>query len=403
MTRIPCLLIAVSLFLVSHIGCASLELPGRGHSATADASRTAMRCLCLWQPVETVDPAGQPVRGFGGQVYFFTADSEVPVAVTGDVRVYVFDDVGTPEQQTRPKDVQNYDPLVWKSFETESQVGINYAMFVPYHQASKYETICSLRLRLVRPDGTQLFSDMATVKLTGELREDRSIRQLVSPREHEIRPDRSRELRVDMDSNFESNSQVATIGSIEEGELSLSDEYTARDHAAPRADTNDHGVSDQSADELARRQIQRFEAELARMHAAYEKDSARQQRPTRPSNDETLRFNQGLQDLLPAIREVSRENQKSQRRVTPAAHEVFSPEEPPRSEHAEAFGGRYQSAVRDHNFPRYESRTTDRQNSGSTIRSFSRPLRRASKSTPVPERFEEGHVQALQLARITDQ
>jgi hypothetical protein len=324
MIRIPCLLLASSLFLLSSTGCSSLSLLRTNASSGASVSSQPARCLCLWQPVNGADSTGNPIRGFGGQVYFFAAGSEEPIEVDGDVRVFIFDDIGEPAQQARPKDVQDFDSFVWKSFLNKSQFGTNYTVFVPYAQASKYESVCSLRLRLDQPDGTQVFSDMATVKLSGEPREDKSIRQLVDPREHSIRPDRSRELRVDLDARSDSNSRVATIGSIEEGELSLSDEYTARDHGAPHAGANDRGVSDRAADERARLQIQRYEAKLAEMHAAFEKDGARQQRSTRQLNNETRQFNQGLQDLMPAIREVSRENQKSQHRVTPATHEVFS-------------------------------------------------------------------------------
>ena len=324
MIRIPCLLAATSLFLFSSVGCSSLSLPHFGKSPAASVSSNPARCLCLWQPVKAEDASGQPVQGFGGQVYFFAAGSEEPVEVTGDVRVFVFDDVGTPEQQARPKTVKDFDSFVWKSFRNKSQVGTNYGLFVPFDQASKYESICSLRLRLVQADGTQVFSDMATVKLAGEPRDDKSIRQLVSPREHSISPERSRELRVDQEQRHNTSDRATTIGSIKEGSISLS---------------GNSATSDKVLDDHARLKIRRYEVRLAEMHAEYELNNV----PEHQHSPRNLR--EDISDLMPAIRKVSHGSQQQRQRVTPAAHEVFSTEEPQRVEHADFNEDRSQSSI----------------------------------------------------------
>lgn len=300
MTRQPCLIMATSLFLFSLAGCASLKATGAGGLLKAGSDTPPVRCLCLWQPVETEDISGQAVRGFGGQIYFFAANSEEPVAVDGDVSVFVFDDVGTPSEQARPKDIQKYDSLTWGSFKNESQIGTNYSLFVPYKSSGQYETVCSLRVRLDRPDGGQLLSDMASVKLAGEPREDRSIRQLVSPREHSIRPDRSSELQVNLDSRSISNDRSTTIGSIREGSVSPAD--------------------DDTVDGRNRSQVQAYRAKLAAMHARFEQNTGPQHRSSGNRNPD-------ISDLLPAIRQVSGRVQQQQRRVTPAAHEIFASEE----------------------------------------------------------------------------
>ena len=381
MIRIPCLLAATSLFLLPSTGCSSLSLPFGRNSPTAGDNGKPARCLCLWQPVNAEDATGNPVRGFGGQIYFFAAGSEEPIEVDGDVRVFVFDDVGTPEQQARPKDVQDFDSFVWKSFVNKSQFGTNYTVFVPYSNSSDYESVCSLRLRLQRPNGSQLFSDMATVKLAGEPREDKSIRQLVSPREHSIRPDRSRELRVDLEQRQNGSSRAATIGSIKEGALSLSE---------------NSAIDDQTLDDHARLKIQRYEARLAEMHAEYERTHAEQQRhSTRNVRDE-------ISDLMPAIRKVSHGEQQQQRqRVTPAAHEVFSAEEPP-VEHADFHHDRTQSSIWNNGHTTRMSRQPDASGSATTIRNFSRPLNRRHDQPLTPVWSDDYQLRALQLARISE-
>ncbi len=385
MIRIPCLLAATSLFLFSSIGCTSLTVPHIEQSETTTIKGKPSRCLCMWQPVKAANASGQPVQGFGGQVFFFEAGSEEPIEVEGDVRVFVFDDVGTPEQQARPKTVKDFDSFVWKSFRNESQVGTNYAFFVPHDKASKYESNCSLRLRLDQPDGSQIFSDMATVKLAGELRRDKSIRQLVSPREHSIRPDRSRELRVDLEQGRDAADRATTIGSIREGSLSLSENDATAEEAL-----NDH----------ARLKIQRYEALLAEMHADYERSN------TQARRDSTRNLRDEISDLMPAIRKVSpgsRQQRQTRQRVTPSAHEVFSTDEPQHLEHADlTTDERSQSSFwNDDRSARISRRTNE---SGSTIRTrrLSRPLNRRRESPRTPVWSDDDDLQALQLARIAE-
>lgn len=381
MIRIPCLVIAASLFLLSSSGCTSLSLPRLGDSSVASVKPG--RCLCLWQPVELEDASGRPVKGFGGQLYFFEADSEEPVEVDGDVRVFIFDDVGTPEQQARPKSVKEFDAFTWKSFRSESQFGTNYSVFVPYDRASRYESTCSLRVRLLRPDGSQLFSDMATVKLPGQPRDDNSIRQLVSPREHSVRPDRSRELRVDLQQAAGTSDRAATIGSIEEGNLSM-----ARDDTGSRRTLDDH----------ARLKIQKYEAQLEKMHASFEQSRRSRQRPS------TRNVRQEIADLLPAIQEVSRRNERSSRRVTPSAHEVFAPEDPQNDEPADdRHNDRSATSIWADQYSDQDAQTfNDTRGTKGTIQNFSRPLRRAQKKPARSIWSEVDHVQALELARIEE-
>lgn len=380
MIRIPCLLAATSLFLFSAVGCTSLTVPYHKDEPAARAGARPARCLCLWQPVNVEDAAGNPVRGFGGQVYFLAADSEEPIAVNGDVRVFIFDDIGTAAQQARPKDVQDFNSVVWNSFLNKSQFGANYSVFVPYAHASKYESVCSVRLRLDQPDGTKLFSEMATIKLAGEPREDKSVRQLVSPREHSISPERSQELRVDLQGR-ESNDRAATIGSIKEGSLSL---------------TEDDTTIDQTLDTHARLRIERYESRLADMHDAFEQDDHG------PMSRSTRSLEQDISDLMPAIRKVSRQTVQPDQRIRPAAHEVFSPEETQDVDHADFNAERSQSSVWGEERFKHETPPRSVSRSEVKIHAFSRPLNRQRKLKDRPVWSDDAPLEALQLARISE-
>ena len=96
---------SVTLIVCTAGGCASFG-PQDSSPPVAfetDAAR-AVRCLCLWSEGEATSADGRSTRGFAGQIYFFTADGASPVAVEGDVRVFLFDDIGTPKEQARPVD-----------------------------------------------------------------------------------------------------------------------------------------------------------------------------------------------------------------------------------------------------------------------------------------------------------
>jgi hypothetical protein len=166
----------ITLLLVLSItcGCTSLDEQAAEPEAIVETpAATAVRCLCLWQEGEADDHEGRQSRGFAGQVYFFDASDASPIVVRGDLRVFVFDDVGTEEEQARP--IEEFD-LVSNSlqgFLTTSQIGPAYQIYVPYPRVGRHEANCSLRLRLTQPDGSRVFSEMVQIHLAGTKREDR--------------------------------------------------------------------------------------------------------------------------------------------------------------------------------------------------------------------------------------
>lgn len=151
-------------------GCSSLPNFKRSSIKQATASNPAVRCLCVWQEGSGPGPSGESSRGFGGQLFFFPREGEVPVAVQGELKIFVFDDVGSPDEQSKPisqLDVPSYELQARLG---ETQFGASYSIFVPYTRQGLHEANCALRVKLTRPDGSVLYSDMTQVKLTGSPR-----------------------------------------------------------------------------------------------------------------------------------------------------------------------------------------------------------------------------------------
>lgn len=179
------------LFSFAVTGCSFLR-PGKTSSTEktpvvrATVESPAVRVMGLWQPGEGDGLDGSVGRGFVGQIYFFNASSPSPVAVDGDVRIYVFDDVGSPEERKKPIHQFDFNDGAWQGYETTSALGPCYNVYVPYTRKGQLEADCSLRLRLTRPDGSNLFSEMNTVHLQGISREDSVARRIRSTPEYDL-------------------------------------------------------------------------------------------------------------------------------------------------------------------------------------------------------------------------
>ena len=155
--------------LLSLTGCAMLQLPfGKHHMPKASARNPVVQIVCIWQPSEGRDPSGMPCRGFAGQILFLAGRNSLPVKVEGDVRIYLFDDQGTSEEQTKPMHQYDFDSTSWSVHLTKGTLGPTYSVFVPYTRRGTYEAKCALRLRLKSVDQQPaVFSDMAAVPLDG--------------------------------------------------------------------------------------------------------------------------------------------------------------------------------------------------------------------------------------------
>jgi hypothetical protein len=135
--------------------------------ARADAKNPAVEILALWQASEGPGPNGVPIRGFAGQIYFFTQSKQAPVLVDGKVRIYLFDDHGTLKEQARPIGEYDCDSASWNARAQNSTLGPGYAVFIPYPRNDFHQCTCSLRIRFTPTVGPAIYSPPASVVLSG--------------------------------------------------------------------------------------------------------------------------------------------------------------------------------------------------------------------------------------------
>lgn len=150
-------------------GCAGIDSFWESKPAYPMASkeRPASQIIAMWQPARGTHH-GRPARGFAGNIMFFTARSAMPALVNGTVRVYLFEDQGSPEDQAKPIRQYDFPAEVWNTYAQMSKIGPTYTVFIPYPKAGRHEAKCTLALRLIPEDGgPPLFSEEAQVTLDG--------------------------------------------------------------------------------------------------------------------------------------------------------------------------------------------------------------------------------------------
>ncbi|MFO1022277.1 MAG: hypothetical protein U0903_16525 [Planctomycetales bacterium] len=126
-----------------------------------------VRLLAIWQPGEGMGVDNLSTRGFVGQVMFFTGDKPVPAQVEGDVRVYVFDDLGTPEEQEKPIHQFDFPGPAWNALLQKSDIGSTYRVFIPYTRKGNHQAHCTLRIKYQPKQGRVMYSEMVNVTLAG--------------------------------------------------------------------------------------------------------------------------------------------------------------------------------------------------------------------------------------------
>jgi hypothetical protein len=143
---------------------------------SADVNHPVVEMICLWQAGEGVNAKGLPCRGFCGQLMFVAVGSPTPAKIHGNMRVYVFDDVGNTDEQATPSEVFEFTPEQWDTFAHPTKLGMTYQVFIPYTRPGMHEANCALRVRYEPTDsGTPVFSQMDPVQLKGKKGSSKSL------------------------------------------------------------------------------------------------------------------------------------------------------------------------------------------------------------------------------------
>ncbi|MBM81072.1 MAG: hypothetical protein CMJ78_10820 [Planctomycetaceae bacterium] len=159
----------LAALVIGACGCSTTELFHRDNDfEEATVRNPANRCVALWTPTEGHGLNNEPCRGFAGQVFFFPRGSSEPVQVNGKVRVYVFDDQGEVEEQTKPVHQFDFEAGAWNTYLHDSQFGPCYQLFIPYTRKGNHKAECVVRLRM-KPDdgGPTVYSKLIEVELPG--------------------------------------------------------------------------------------------------------------------------------------------------------------------------------------------------------------------------------------------
>lgn len=164
-------LLCIGILALAISGCQTLGLDLIGDDAKP--VRNVREIVCLWEPAEGIGLDGLPTRGFAGQLLFFEPGSDAPVLVEGDVMIYVFDDQGTPEEQSRPLHQFEFPSPVWQTFARDTNLGPAYQIFIPYSRKGGHYADCAIRVRLTGPEQLPVWSKLTNLPLAGRKSESK--------------------------------------------------------------------------------------------------------------------------------------------------------------------------------------------------------------------------------------
>ncbi|MEZ6057791.1 MAG: hypothetical protein R3C01_13920 [Planctomycetaceae bacterium] len=163
--------LAMVMLLVSGTGCTQLGLTAllkKNRMTIADTKHPVDEIISIWEVGEGRGLDGLPTRGFAGQLLFFTNGIDEPIVGNGDIRIYVFDDQGTEDEQTRPLHQFDFPAVAFNAFLREANIGPGYQIFIPYTRKGGHQAECSLRIRYTPVDGgAPVYSRMVSVVLPG--------------------------------------------------------------------------------------------------------------------------------------------------------------------------------------------------------------------------------------------
>lgn len=210
--------------LVSLSGCSSsrevfpsLNLVERAKpTSKARDEKPITKIVCLWEPGVGRIPNG-PTRGVLGQVLFFSGSDRKPQKVAGGAVVYLFDDHGSPEEQSTPVLKLVLTPKELEAVGTETVLGTAYQIPVPYPEKHRLETNCTMKVKYTSPSGQVTYSDLGTVLLEGTSRQSKAVtvsrtqQDIARPQDSESQPRQAGAAQIQRNSAGENNLRTLTI------------------------------------------------------------------------------------------------------------------------------------------------------------------------------------------------
>lgn len=154
-------------------GCASpLEkswsvLPGVKSAAEEKRMRDPQRLVTVWSEAAYTVAGTQPIRGFGGRIYFFN-EAHKPVEVTGQLTVYAFDDTYQATHKTQPDRRFVFTPEQFKSHFSQSDLGPSYSVWLPWETLNDSMKKISLLPVFTTSDGKRIVGQQAMNVLPGK-------------------------------------------------------------------------------------------------------------------------------------------------------------------------------------------------------------------------------------------
>jgi len=124
--------------------------------------------VATWEPA--MSNGDNPMRGFGGRVYFYDQEKNRPVKIDGIVVVYIFDEDGREPGDARPNEGLIFDEKTLKNVYRKSKIGHSYNLWVPLDEAGADRPArkVSLIVRYIPKQGASQVSSQATVHLPGK-------------------------------------------------------------------------------------------------------------------------------------------------------------------------------------------------------------------------------------------
>ena len=148
-------------------GCTTLPKPDMSAFRLPGPVSTV---VAAWEPA--VSNGENPMRGFGGRVYFYDQDQTRPVKIEGTVVVYLFDEDDRAQGDNKPNEGIVFSEKALKSKEIykKSELGHSYNLWIPYDAAGPEGSArkVSLIVRYIpKKGGASPVSKQATVHLPG--------------------------------------------------------------------------------------------------------------------------------------------------------------------------------------------------------------------------------------------